>query len=65
MKEQTGKIVRNVTVVYTDNTSEKLEAIRLMEKGTMIGRIIDSRFIACGFIPKKNIKEIKHVLKKK
>jgi hypothetical protein len=64
MKKKTGKIIRNAIVVYTDNTSEQLEALRLIQKGTEIGRIIDNRFIVCGYIPKNNIKEIRHVLKK-
>jgi hypothetical protein len=64
MKEQTGKIIRNATVIYTDNTTEQLEALHPIQKGTVIGRIIDSKFIGYGFIPKSNIKEIKPIFKK-
>lgn len=61
MKEQTAKIIINATVVYTDNTSEQFQALYPIQKGMVIGRIIDNKFIVCGFIPKKNIKEIKLV----
>jgi len=64
MKEKTGKIIRNATVVYTDGISEQFEALRLTQKGTVIGRIINDKFVAYGFIPKTNIKEFKNILKK-
>ncbi len=65
MKEKTGKIIRNATVVYTDGISEQFEALYLTQKGTVIGRIIDREFVDCGFISKRNIKEIKNMGKRK
>jgi hypothetical protein len=52
-------IVFNSTIIYTDGLSEFSEAMRLVDKGIIIGRIIDNEFVDCGFIPKNNIKEIK------
>jgi len=63
MKKRIGEIIRNATVIYTDNTSEHLEALRFNKRGTVIGRIVNRRFIVCGYIPKKNIKEIRQDLK--
>ena len=60
MKEQTDGIIRNATVVYTDGTSEQFESIRLTQKGTVIGRIINGEFVTCGFIPTMSIKEIRN-----
>jgi hypothetical protein len=60
MKERTEEIIRNATVVYTDGISEQFETLRLTQKGTVIGRIINGEFVTCGFIPKGNIKEIKN-----
>jgi len=53
-------IMTNATVVYTDGISEHFEALRVIKKGAIIGRIIDGEFLDCGFISKRNIKEIKH-----
>ena len=59
------EIIVNATVVYTDNVEEKFEAIRVIDKGVTIGRIIDREFLDCGFISKGNIKEIKEGVNKK
>lgn len=48
----------NFTVVYTDNITQQFEALRVTEKGVVIGRIIDGDFLDCGFIIKRNIKKI-------
>ena len=48
----------NATVVYTDNLTEQFEALRVIDKGVIIGRMIDGEFLDCGFISKRNIKEI-------
>jgi len=53
------KVIHNPTVIYTDNVKESFEAIRTTDKGIIIGRIIGGRFIDCGFISKRNVKEIK------
>ena len=50
----------NATVIYTDGIKENFEAIRQTEKGVILGRIIDGEFVDCGFISKRNIKQIKH-----
>jgi hypothetical protein len=60
MKERTDDIIRNTTVVYTDGISEQFETLRLTQKGTVTGRMIDDQFVACGFIFKRSIKEIKN-----
>lgn len=54
----------NSTIIYTDGLSEFYEAVRFVEKGVIIGRTIDNEFFDCGFIPKKNIKEIHNGSKK-
>jgi len=53
------EIIENATVIYTDGVGEKLEVIRVIDKGVIIGRIIDGEFLDCGFISKSNIKEIR------
>ena len=55
-----GEIIINATVVYTDNVRESFEALRFIEKGVIIGRIIDGEFLDYGFISKRNIKEIRN-----
>jgi hypothetical protein len=37
----------------------------MIDKGVIIGRIIDGEFLDCGFISKGNIKKIKDGIKKK
>jgi len=59
MTERIDETIRNATVVYTDGTSDQFEVLRLTQKGAMIGRMINNKFITCGFIFKKNIKQIK------
>ena len=57
--------MHNATVIYTDNVTETFEAIRLIDKGVIIGRIIYGEFLDCGFISKNSIKDVKNVFKKK
>jgi len=52
--------MHNSIVVYTDNRQESFEALRVINRGVIIGRIIDGDFFDCGFISKRNIKEIKN-----
>ena len=59
------EILQNATVIYSDGVKEQFEAIRLVDKGVIIGRILDNRFFDCGFISKRNIKEIKGGKKRK
>ena len=58
------EIMQNATIIYTDNVKEKFEAVYLTDKGLIIGRILDNEFFECGFISKRNIKEIKNGVKK-
>ena len=51
--------MHNVTIVYNDDLQESFEALRVIEKGVIIGRIVDGEFLDYGFIPRKIIKEIK------
>jgi hypothetical protein len=46
------------TVIYTDGMKEQFEAVRRTEKGVIIGRILEGQFVDCGFISKRNIKQI-------
>jgi len=65
MKEPTNKIIRDATIVYTDGISERFEAIHLTEKGVVINRIMNGKFVAFGFISKRNIKEVKNEVMRK
>jgi len=58
-KEDNFKIIKNATVIYIDDVKEQFEAIRLVDKGVIIGRILDNRFFDCGFISKRIIKKIR------
>ena len=63
MKKSSKKVIKmihNPTIIYTDNVKDSFEAIRTTEKGIIIGRIIEGEFIDCGFISKRNVKEIKN-----
>jgi hypothetical protein len=59
-KNKKSDIMHNSIVVYTDNRQESFEALRVINRGVIIGRIIDGDFFDCGFISKRNIKEIKN-----
>jgi len=59
-----NKIMVHTTVIYTDGFKEQFEALRQTEKGVIIGRILEGQFVECGFISKRNIKEIKDCGKK-
>jgi hypothetical protein len=59
MNKGIDEITRDVKLVYTDGLSEWFEAIHMTENGVVIDRIINGKVIACGFIPKRNIKEMK------
>jgi len=63
-KSNKGDIMKNATIIYTDGVREQFEAIRLIDKGVIIGRILDNEFFDCGFISKRNIKEIRDGLKR-
>jgi len=58
------RVVRTqVTVVYIDNQTEIFEAIRVTEKGIVIGRFIQNEqgyreFIECGLISNSMVKNI-------
>ena len=57
-KSNKGEIMKNTTIIYIDGVKEQFEAIRMIDKGVIIGRILDNKFFDCGFISKRNIKEI-------
>ena len=52
------EILQNATITYSDGVKEQFEAVRITDKGVVIGRILDNEFVDCGFISKGNIKEI-------
>jgi len=58
-KEKVIEIMHNATVVYTDNIQESFEALRVIDKGVIIGRIIDGELVEYGYISKNSIKEIR------
>ena len=57
-------IITNATVVYTDGVREQFEALRMTDKGVIIGRIIDGELVEYGYISKRNIKRIDGGLKR-
>ena len=59
------KIIENATIIYSDGVKEQFEAVRLIDKGVIIGRVLDGEFMDCGFIPQHNIKHIKNGMKRK
>ncbi len=57
------EIIHNATVLYTDGDQEVFEAVRLTERGVVIGRLStwndgSEKFIEYGFIPHRNIQRI-------
>ena len=63
------EIIENVTIIYTDNISEFFDAIRLTDKGVIIGRVLKidktEEFVECGFISNNSIKKIKKGVKRR
>jgi hypothetical protein len=55
----------NAIVVYTNGITEQFAAIRKIDKGVIIGRVLNGEFVDCGFIPMKNIKEIRDSIRRK
>ena len=55
----------NAIVVYTNGITEKFAAIRMTNKGVIIGRVLNGEFVDCGFISIKNIKEIRDSVRRK
>lgn len=53
------EVLENVNIVYTDGKKDFFEAICVSDDGIIIGRVINNKFVNCGFIPKNNIKSIK------
>jgi len=63
MKEKTSEvkeIIQNATVVYSDGVKEQFEVIRIIDKGVIIGRMIDGELVEYGYISKNSIKEIRN-----
>jgi hypothetical protein len=52
------KILKNVTIFYTDGKKDFFEVIKISENGVFTGRIINNNFVNGGFIPKISIKHI-------
>ena len=59
------EILVNATVDYIDGIEEYFEAIQVTDKGVIVGRTFDGKIVFCGFISKKNIKQIKNGSKRK
>jgi hypothetical protein len=62
-KNNKSEIMLNITIIYTNDIKEQFEALRRSEKGVIIGRILEGNFVDCGFISKRNIKQIKNGVK--
>lgn len=52
------EIIKNASVIYTDYVKEQFDALRITDRGAIIGKIIDGKFEPFGFIPKHSIKQI-------
>ena len=56
------EILENATIVYIDGVKEQFDAIRLTHKRIITGRIFKNgeteEFVDCGFISRRNIKQI-------
>jgi hypothetical protein len=71
------EVIRDAVIVYRDNTKEFFDAIRITDKGVIIGKIFEigkkervcgncrDVFVECGFIPGENIMGIKDGVRKK
>jgi hypothetical protein len=64
-KNNKSEIMLNTTIIYTNGIKEQFEALRRTENGVIIGRILEGKFVDCGFISKRNIKQIKNGIKKR
>lgn len=53
------EILEKATVTYIDGLEEQFDAIRMTDKGVVIGRILDGELLEYGFIPKQAVKKIK------
>jgi hypothetical protein len=67
--EEMIEILEHATIVYTDGAQEQYDALRITEKGVMIGRISTwnaglEEFVDYGFIPKHNIADITNASKR-
>jgi 6,7-dimethyl-8-ribityllumazine synthase len=51
--------LENATVTYTDDVREQFETVKVIDKGVIIGRIIDGEIVEYGYISKNSIKEIR------
>jgi hypothetical protein len=56
--------MKDVAVTYNDDIEEHFEVIRLTEKGIITGRLFETTFVPCGFIPKNSYKKI-HTISKR
>ena len=57
------EILEHATIVYSDGTEERFDALRITNKGVIIGRIFSlhdgcEEFVDCGFIAQNSIKNI-------
>lgn len=63
------EILENATIVYTDGVKEQFDAIRMTAKKVITGRIFKlgkkEEFKECGFIARRNIKQIYNGSKRK
>lgn len=57
-------MIYHPTIIYTDNLKQSFDAIRITDKGVIIGRLLEGKVIECGFILKRNIKRIENGYKK-
>ena len=62
---EVAETFENAIVVYTNGITEQFAAIRLTNKGVIIGRVLNGEFVDCGFISIKNIKEIRDSVRRK
>ena len=59
------KVLRNATVIYINGDREIVDAIYVTKNGVYTGRIMEDKFMECGFISRHSIKKILNGSKKK
>ena len=52
------KIIKNAVVIFYDGKKERYNAIRIKEKGLVIGKYINNKFEPFGYIPNHSFKKI-------
>jgi hypothetical protein len=57
-------IIHDVIIVYSNNIEEHFDSIQITDKGFIVGRFIETKFVPFGIIPIKSIKKINKIITK-